>query len=37
MDGDTIMYIVWGVLLLEILIWLFLAYWGRRLRASDCS
>jgi hypothetical protein len=34
MDGDAIMYIVWGVLLLAILIWLFLAYWSRRLHAK---
>ena len=34
MDGDTIMYIVWGAAPLGILIWLFLAYWSRRLRAK---
>jgi hypothetical protein len=34
MAGDTIMYIVWGVLLLGTLTWLFLAYWSRRLRAK---
>jgi len=33
MDGDTIMYIVWGVLLLGILISIVVAYWSRRLRA----
>jgi hypothetical protein len=31
MDGDTIMYIVWGLVLLGILIWFVLAYWNRRL------
>jgi hypothetical protein len=34
MDGDTVMYIVWGVVLLGILISIFLAYWSRRLRAK---
>jgi hypothetical protein len=34
MDGDTITYNVWGVLLLGILISIFLAYWSRRLRAK---
>ena len=34
MDGDIIMYIVWGVALLGILISIFLAYWSRRLRAK---
>ena len=34
MDGDTIMYIVWGVVLLGILISIFIAYWSRRLRAK---
>jgi hypothetical protein len=34
MNGDTIMYIVWGVVLLGILIWFFLAYRSRRLRAK---
>jgi hypothetical protein len=34
MEGDTIIYIVWGVVLLGILIWLFLAYWSRRLHAK---
>ena len=34
MDGDTIMYIVWGVALLGILISIFLAYWSRRLRTK---
>jgi len=33
MDGDTIMYFVWGVLLLGVLISIFLPYWSRRLRA----
>jgi hypothetical protein len=33
MDGDTIMYIVWGVLLFAILISIVVAYWSRRLRA----
>jgi hypothetical protein len=33
-DGDAIMYLVWGVVLLGILIWLLLAYWRRRLRAK---
>jgi hypothetical protein len=33
MYGDTIMYIVWGVLLLGILISILLAYRSRRLRA----
>jgi hypothetical protein len=33
MDGDTIMYIVWGVVLLGILTSIFLAYRSRRLRA----
>ena len=34
MVGDTIMYVVWGVLLLEILIWIFLAYRSRQLRTK---
>jgi hypothetical protein len=34
MDGDTIMYIVWGVVLLGILISIFIAYWSRRHRAK---
>jgi hypothetical protein len=34
MNGDTIMYIVWGVVLLGILAWLLMAYWSRRLRAK---
>jgi hypothetical protein len=34
MSGDTIMYIVWGVVLLGILLWLLLAYWSRRLRTK---
>jgi hypothetical protein len=34
MDGDTIMYIIWGVVLLGMLIWLFLAYWSRQLHAK---
>ncbi len=34
MDGDTIMYIVWGVVLLGILISIFIAYWTRRVRAK---
>jgi hypothetical protein len=34
MNGDTIMYIVWGVVLLGILISIVLAYWSRRLRAK---
>ena len=34
MDGDTVIYIVWGVVLLGILISIFLAYWNRRLRAK---
>jgi hypothetical protein len=34
MDGDTIMYIVWGFLLLGSLILIFLPYWGRRLRVK---
>jgi hypothetical protein len=34
MDGDTIMYFVWGVFLLGILISVSLAYWRRRLRTK---
>jgi hypothetical protein len=34
MDGDTIIYIVWGVLLLGILISILVAYRSRRLRAK---
>ena len=34
MDGDIIMYTVWGVLLVGILISIFLLYWSRRLRAK---
>ena len=34
MDGDTIMYIVWGVLLFGILISILVTYWSRRLRAK---
>ena len=34
MDGDTIMYIVWGVLLLGILTSVLLAYWRRWLRTK---
>jgi hypothetical protein len=34
MDGDTIMYIVWGIVLLGILTSIVLAYWSRRLRAK---
>ena len=34
MVGDTIMYVVWGILLLGILIWFFLAYRSRQLRTK---
>jgi hypothetical protein len=34
MDGDTVMYTVWGVLLLGSLISIFLPYWSRRLRVK---
>ena len=34
MNGDTVMYVVWGVFLLGILISIFLTYWSRRLRAK---
>ena len=34
MDGDTIIYIVWGVLLFGILISIVVAYRSRRLRAK---
>ena len=38
MDGDTIMYIVWGVVLLGILISIFIAYWSHaKHRFDDCS
>jgi hypothetical protein len=33
MEGDSILYIVWGVLLLGILVSIVAAYWSRRLRA----
>ena len=31
MNEDTVMYVVWGVVLLGLFIWLLLAYWNRRL------
>ena len=34
MDGETIMYTVWGLLLVRILISIFLTYRSRRLRAK---
>jgi hypothetical protein len=34
MDGDIIMYVVWGVVLLAILVWFVLVYWNRRLQAE---
>ncbi len=34
MVGDTIMYVVWGILLLGILIWFLLAYRSRQLRTK---
>jgi hypothetical protein len=34
MDGDTIMYIVWGLFLLGILVWTLLAYRSRQLRTK---
>jgi hypothetical protein len=34
MTGDIIMYLVWAVVLLGILIWLFVAYWSRRLHTK---
>ncbi len=34
MHGDTILYTVWGILLLGILIWMLLAYRSRQLRTK---
>ena len=34
MNGDTILYVAWGVVLLGILLWLVVAYWSRRLSAK---
>jgi hypothetical protein len=31
MNDDTVMYVVWGAVLLGLFIWLLLAYWNRRL------